>query len=255
MHIQLTRPLAFFDLETTGINISHDRIIEIGIVKIMPDGEIVKKRKLINPEMTISQETIDIHGITNEMVKDAPTFKEAANEIKQFLDDADLGGFNSNKFDIPLLVEEFLRVGIDFNMKDRKMIDAQKIFHKKEPRNLAAAYQFYCDKELLNAHSALADIEATWEILDAQIARYSDIGNTVDSIIKFTGEDDLVDFSKRMIKVKGVPVFNFGKYKGQAVVDVLRREPQYYDWIMKSDFALDTKQKLSEIFNDAFLRK
>lgn len=255
MNLQLDRPLAFIDLETTGVNVVKDRIIEIAIVKVMPDGEIINKRKFLNPEMSIPKESSDIHGITDEMVKDAPTFKEVANEVKQFLENSDLGGFNSNKFDIPLLVEEFLRAGMDFEMQNRRMVDAQKVFHKKEPRNLTAAYQFYCGKDLVGAHGALADVTATWEVLDAQVAKYPDLGNTVEDILKFTGEDDLVDFSRRMIKVKGVPVFNFGKFKGQSVTDVLRREPQYYDWIQKSDFALDTKQKLSAIFNETFLKK
>ncbi|QES87269.1 3'-5' exonuclease [Rhizosphaericola mali] len=255
MNLELQRPIAFIDLETTGINISQDRIVEIAIIKIMPDGEQIQKRKFLNPEMPIPKASSDIHGITDEMVKDAPTFKQVANEVKQFLHNCDLGGYNSNKFDIPMLVEEFLRVGLDFTLKDTKLVDAQKIFFMMEPRNLTAAYKFYCDKELVGAHGALADVIATWEVLDAQVARYPNIGTTLDSILKFTGEDDTVDFARRMVKQKGVEVFNFGKYKGQAVMDVLKKEPQYYDWMMKSDFPLNTKQKLTEIYNRAILNK
>ncbi len=171
MNLSLTRPLAFIDLETTGINMSSDRIVEIAIVKILPDGTKQVKRKLINPEMVIPQSSIDVHGITNEMVKDAPTFKQAGNEIKQFLENCDLAGYNSNKFDIPLLVEEFLRAGQDFNVDGRKLVDVQKVFHMMEPRTLSAAYKFYCSKELENAHSAEVDATATWEVLDAQVAR------------------------------------------------------------------------------------
>jgi len=222
MNLSLTRPLAFIDLETTGINMSSDRIVEIAIVKILPDGTKQVKRKLINPEMVIPQSSIDVHGITNEMVKDAPTFKQAGNEIKQFLENCDLAGYNSNKFDIPLLVEEFLRAGQDFNVDGRKLVDVQKVFHMMEPRTLSAAYKFYCSKELENAHSAEVDATATWEVLDAQVARYPQIGNTVDSILKAVGDDEIVDFARRMIVQEGKIVFNFGKHKGKVVEDVLR---------------------------------
>lgn len=256
MNLELTRPLAFIDLETTGINVVSDRIVEIAIVKIMPDGSIQQKRKLINPEMPIPKESSDIHGITDDMIKDAPTFKQVANEVRQFLENADLGGFNSNRFDIPVLAEEFLRAGLDLNMENRHLVDAQRVFHQMEPRNLSAAYRFYCDKELVGAHGALADVTATWEVLDAQVSRYPNIGNTVDSIIKATGgEEEIIDFARRMVKQKGKIVFNFGKYKGMPVADVLKKEPQYYDWMMRSDFALHTKQKLSEIFNQLMLKK
>ncbi|MFT4202800.1 MAG: 3'-5' exonuclease [Chitinophagaceae bacterium] len=255
MNIELTKPLAFIDLETTGVNVSQDRIVELAIVKVMPSGELIQKRKLINPEMPIPKASSDIHGITDEMVKDAPTFRQVANEIRQFLDNSDLGGYNSNKFDIPMLVEEFLRVGLAFSLSNVRLIDAQKIFFMNEPRNLTAAYKFYCQKELVGAHGALADVLATWEVLDAQVARYPHIGNTVESILQYTGEDDMVDFARRFIKQKGVEIFNFGKYKGQPVADVLKKEPQYYDWMMKSDFALNTKEKLTEIYNRTLLRK
>ena len=255
MNIQLQRPLAFIDLETTGTNTTTDRIVEIAIVKILPGGEELRKRKLVNPQMKIPKASSDIHGITDEMVKDAPTFKEVANEINQFLDNCDIGGYNSNKFDIPLLVEEFLRVGLDFNLSGRKFVDVQKIFHKMEQRTLSAAYKFYCDKSLEDAHSAEADVAATWEVLEAQIARYPDIGNTIDSIISFTGEDKFVDIARRFVIQNEVVVFNFGKHKGKAVTDVLKQEPQYYDWMMKGDFPLHTKQVITEILNKTLLKK
>lgn len=255
MELVLTRPLAFIDLETTGINISTDKIVEIAVIKIMPDGTKLVKRKLINPQMPIPQGASDVHGITDEMVKDAPSFKQVANEIKQFLDNCDLGGYNSNRFDIPMLIEEFLRAGLEFSTDNRKNVDVQKVFHMMEQRTLSAAYKFYCDKNLDGAHSAEADATATYEILEAQVKRYSQLGNTVESITKFTGEDDLVDFSRRMIKVNGVEVFNFGKHKGKPVAEVLKTEPQYYDWMMKGDFAMNTKQKLTEILNRTLLKK
>lgn len=253
--LKLIRPLAFVDLETTGVNLGIDRIIEIGMVKILPDGNKSVKRKLINPEMAIPQSSIDIHGITNEMVKDAPTFKQAANDIKQFLDNCDLSGYNSNRFDVPLLMEEFLRVEVEFDMKGRRLVDVQKVFHMMEQRTLSAAYKFYCEKNLDAAHSAEADALATMEILEAQVQRYPQMGNTVESILKFTGEDVIVDFARRFIMDKGVEVFNFGKHKGRPVTEVLKAEPQYYDWMMRGDFPLHTKQKLTEILNRTLLKK
>lgn len=253
--LRLTKPLAIIDLETTGINLGVDRIIEIGMVKLLPDGNRSVKRKLINPEMPIPQATTDLHGISNEMVKDAPTFRQVANEVKQFLDACDLGGYNSNRFDIPMLMEEFLRAEADFDMRGRKLIDVQKIFHMMEQRTLSAAYKFYCEKILEGAHSAEADAMATMEILEAQIVRYPHIGNTVESILKFTGEEVIVDFARRFIMDKGVEVFNFGKHKGRPVSEVLKAEPQYYDWMMRGDFPLHTKQKLTEIFNRTLLKK
>ena len=255
MRLQLQRPIAFIDLETTGVNISTDKIIEIAIVKILPDGSKVTKRKLLNPQMPIPESSTAVHGITDEMVKDAPTFKQIANEIRQFLDNCDLGGYNSNRFDIPMLIEEFMRTGLDFSTEGRKMVDVQKIFHLMEQRTLTAAYRFYCDKCLVEAHSAEADAHATWEILLAQVERYPHIGTTVEHIVKFTGEDEIVDFARRFIKVNGVEIFNFGKHKGKPVLEVLKAEPQYYDWMMKGDFAMNTKQKLTEIFNRTLLKK
>ncbi|HTE10824.1 MAG TPA: 3'-5' exonuclease [Chitinophagaceae bacterium] len=253
--LKLTRPLAFIDLETTGINLGSDRIVEIGMIKILPDGNRSAKRKLLNPEMVIPQASADIHGITNEMVKDAPSFKQAANDIRQFLDNCDLSGYNSNRFDIPMLMEEFLRAEVEFDMKGRKLVDVQKVFHMMEQRTLTAAYKFYCQKDLEGAHSAEADARATMEILEAQVIRYPQIGNTIDSIIKFTGEEIIVDFARRFIMDKGVEIFNFGKHKGRPVTDVLKAEPQYYDWMMRGDFPLHTKQKLTEILNRTLLKK
>jgi DNA polymerase-3 subunit epsilon len=253
--LQLTRPLAIIDLETTGVNLGSDRIVEIAIVRIQPDGTRQVKRKLINPEIPISQVSRDLHGITNEMVKDAPTFKQVANEVKQFLDKCDLAGYNSNRFDIPLLAEEFLRVGIEFDFSTRRLVDVQKIFHMMEQRTLSAAYRFYCNKVLEGAHGAEVDALATWDILQAQIEKYPQLGNTVETIITCVGDECIVDFARRMIMENGVEVFNFGKHKGRAVVDVLRAEPQYYDWMMKGDFPMHTKHKLTEIFNRTLLKK
>ena len=255
MNLQLSKPIAFIDLETTGISITNDRIIEIAIVKIAADGTRLVKRKLINPGMPIPAGSTAVHGITDEMVKDAPSFKQAANEFKQFMDHCDIGGYNSNRFDIPMLIEEFLRAGIEFSTEGRKFVDVQKIFHKMEERTLSAAYKFYCQKILEGAHSAEADAQATYEILEAQVTRYPQMGATVDSIVQFTGEDEMVDFARRFIKENGIEIFNFGKHKGKTVEKVLKEEPQYYDWMMKGDFAMNTKQKLTEILNRTLLKK
>lgn len=255
MKLQLTRPIAFIDLETTGINITTDRIVELAIVKISPDGSKLVKRKLINPLMPIPASSSAIHGITDEMVKDAPSFKQIANEVKQFIEGADLGGYNSNRFDIPMLLEEFLRAGIEYTVDGKKLVDVQKIFHMMEQRTLSAAYKFYCSKTLEGAHGAEADATATWEVLEAQLERYPHIGDSVESIVKFTGEDDIVDFARRFVKEKGIEVFNFGKHKGKPVSQVLKEEPQYYDWMMKGDFPINTKQKLTEMLNKTLLKK
>jgi DNA polymerase-3 subunit epsilon len=253
--LNLTRPVAFIDLETTGVSLSTDRIVEIAIIKILPDGSRQVKRKLINPEMNIPKESSDIHGITDEMVKDAPTFKQAGNEIKMFIENCDLGGYNSNRFDIPILMEEFLRSGMDVDLSTRKMIDVQHIFYTMEPRTLTAAYKFFCEKELVNAHSAEADVDATIEVLMAQLNRYKNLGNSVDSILSVIGEDKVVDYARRFaFNDKGVEIFNFGKHKGRPVRDVLKAEPQYYDWMMRGDFPLHTKQKLTEILNSTLLK-
>jgi len=253
--LQLTKPLAFIDLETTGVNLGTDRIIEIAIVKVLPDGSKSIKRKIINPEMPIPKSSSDIHGFTDEMVKDAPTFRQVAHELKQVLDSCDLAGYNSNRFDIPLLVEEFLRAGVDFDLKGRRLVDVQKIFHLMEQRTLSAAYKFYCNKILESAHSAEADAHATHEILIAQLSHYPTLGNTVDTVLKTIGEDVIVDLARRFVMENGVEVFNFGKFKGKSVAEVLRLEPQYYDWMMKGDFPQHTKQKLTEIFTRTILKK
>lgn len=253
--LKLTKPLAFIDLEATGTNLGTDRIVEIAIIKMLPDGTRSIKRKLINPEIPIPQVVCDIHGITDDMVKDAPTFRQVAGELKQMLDGCDIAGYNSNRFDIPLLVEEFLRVQVEFDMKGRRLVDVQKIFHQMEQRTLSAAYKFYCNKQLEGAHGAEVDAGATQEVLEAQLEKYPQLGATVDSILKAIGEEVIVDFSRRFIMDNGVEVFNFGKYKGRPVAEVLRAEPQYYDWMMKGDFTQHTKQKLTEIYTRAMLKK
>jgi DNA polymerase-3 subunit epsilon len=254
MPLLLQRPLVFIDLETTGTNLATDRIVEIAIVKVLQDGTKLVKKKMINPQIPIPQSSSDIHGITDEMVKDAPVFKEVANEIKQFIDNSDLSGYNSNRFDVPMLMEEFLRAGISIEMTNRKLLDVQHIFHMMEKRTLGAAYRFYCQKELHDAHSAEADATATWEILEAQLTRYSHLGNTVESILQIIGEEKFVDFARRFVMENDVEVFNFGKHKGRPVCEVLKAEPQYYDWMMKGDFPLHTKQKLTEILNRTLLK-
>jgi DNA polymerase III subunit epsilon len=255
MPLQLKKPLAVLDLETTGTNLGSDRIIEIAIVKLLPDGNQVIKRKLVNPQMPIPKAVTELHGITDEMVKDAPTFKQIAHELKQVLDGCDLAGYNSNRFDIPMLMEEFLRAGVEFDMKGRRLIDVQKIFHLMEQRTLSAAYKFYCNKNHESAHSAEADAVATLEILHAQIERYPHLGSTVDSVLTAIGEEVIIDFARRFAMENGVEIFNFGKHKGRPIHDVLKSEPQYYDWMMKGDFPMHTKQKLTEIYTRMMLKR
>lgn len=255
MNLQLSRPIACVDLETTGTSIIHDRIIEISIIKVFPDGKKDIRTRRINPQIPIPKEASDVHGIYDEDVENEPSFKELANGIKQFLDNCDLCGFNSNKFDFPILTEEFLRAGLDVNFKDRHLVDVQQIFFKKEPRNLAAAYQFYCQKEMIDAHSAEADASATLEILYAQLERYQDLEKNVSFLGAFSKGDDFLDYSRRVKLVNQVPVFNFGKHKDKPVSEVFQKEPAYYDWIMKGDFALDTKNVMSKIFTDTMLKK
>ncbi len=249
MKLKLQRPLAFFDIETTGTNITTARIIEIAIIKMMPDGSTITKTKRINPETWIPEDSTAIHGISNEDVANEPTFKEVANELKQFLENCDVAGYNSNKFDIPILVEEFLRLNIDIDIRSRKMVDVAQIFMKMEKRTLGAAYQFYCNKEIVNAHNAEADTQATLEVLLAQLERYdSELEPNVDFLHDFGKGEDYMDFSRRIKMVNDVPVFNFGKYKETPVTQVFKKEPQYYDWIMRSDFAYDTKNAVTEIY-------
>ena len=249
MKLNLKNPIVFFDLETTGINISRDRIVELSFLKIHPNGEEEIKSKRVNPEMPIPAESTAIHGITDEDVKDCPTFKQIAKSLAAQIEGCDLAGFNSNRFDVPMLAEEFLRAGIDFDMGKRKFIDVQIIYHKKEPRTLAAAYKFYCDKELIDAHSAEVDTIATYEILKSQLERYPDLVNDIDELSKEFGSfNNNVDFAGRIVlNDKGVEVFNFGKHRGKPVADVLKREPSYYSWMMDGDFPLNTKQVITKI--------
>ena len=253
--LNLQRPIAFFDLETTGVNPAKDRIVEIAVVKLDIDGSRTNFVKRINPQMPIPKESSEIHGIYDEDIIDAPTFKQIAHDLKQFLHNADIGGYNSNRFDIPVLVEEFLRSGIDIDFKDRKFIDVQQVFFKMEARTLSAAYAYYCGKDLKNAHSAEADVLATIDVLEAQLDKYDNLENDVQALHTFTGGDEFVDYARRLGLKDGVPVFNFGKYKGQKVEDVFKKEPQYYDWMMQADFPLNTKQCISDILNKMLLNK
>ncbi|MEP1489272.1 MAG: 3'-5' exonuclease [Algibacter sp.] len=257
MQLNLTKPICFFDLETTGINITHDRIVEISILKVFPDGKEDSKTWLVNPEMVIPQEVIDIHGISNEDIADKPTFKELAKEVYNMIKDSDLGGFNSNRFDIPLLAEEMLRADIDFDMKGRQAIDVQTIFHKMEQRTLTAAYKFYCDKNLEGAHSAAADTNATYEVLKAQIARYDEVENDTNFLAEFSSRKKFADFAGFLVFNKeGVECFSFGKHKGKLVTEVLEKEPGYFGWLLNADFPLYTKKVLTAIklrsFNNKF---
>ncbi len=247
MAIKLSRPLAVFDLETTGTNLASDRIIEISVLKISPDGSKEEYTKRVNPGMPIPPASTGVHGITDNDIAEAPSFKDLAKELFDFIDSCDLAGYNSDRFDVPILVEEFLRCEIFFDLDSRRLVDVQRIFHLMEKRTLSAAYKFYCDKDLENAHSAFADASATYEILEAQIDRYDEIENDVDFLAKFTTDEDFIDTARRLKRVEGKAVFNFGKYKDQTVEAVLEKDPGYYGWIMNSAFPLHTKQKLKEI--------
>ena len=248
MQLQLKRPICFFDLETTGVNIAKDRIVEISILKAFPDGSEKEKTWLVNPEMPIPAEATAVHGITNEKVADAPTFKEVSAEIYSWFKGSDLAGYNSDRFDIPLLAEEMLRAEIDVDFKKQKSIDVQTIFHKMEQRTLTAAYKFYCAKDLENAHSASADTKATFEVLKAQIDHYEDLENDVDTLSQFTTRHSSVDFAGYIRRNKeNEPIFGFGKHKGKTVVEVLQREPGYFGWLMEADFPLYTKKVLTAI--------
>lgn len=264
MKLNLKRPLAFFDLEATGINVASDRIVEISILKALPNGDEEIKTLKINPTIPIPLESSLIHGIYDEDIKNAPTFKEVAKDIVDFLADADLAGYNSNKFDIPMLMEEFLRVGIKFDIDNRKFVDVQNIFHQMEQRTLKAAYKFYCGKDIINAHSAEADIKATYEVLLAQIEKYQGanweskkgeisqpVQNDVDALHIFTNLNKPVDFAGRMVyNDDEQPVFNFGKHKGKTVFQVFDEEPSYYAWMMNGDFPLYTKNRLEKFWNE-----
>ena len=248
MELNLTKPIVFFDLETTGINIAKDRVVEISILKVFPNGNKESKTWLVNPEVEIPKEASDIHGITNEKVVTEPTFKELAPEINKMIEGCDLAGFNSNRFDIPLLAEELMRAGIDFDMNNRKAVDVQVIFHKKEQRTLSAGYQFYCGKELVGAHGAEADTNATYEILLAQLDKYDDIENTVDALSEFSTHGKRADFAGFILmNDEDKEIFSFGKYKGRTVEEVLKENPGYNAWIQNADFPLYTKKVLREI--------
>jgi len=248
MELNLKNPIAFIDLETTGVDVAKDRIVEISILKVYPNQKQEITTLKINPEMPIPPATTAIHGISDADVKDAPTFAQEAKNIAGIIEGCDLAGYNSNKFDFPLLAEEFLRVGTDIDLKRHKFIDVQVIFHKKERRTLEAAYEFYCGQKLENAHSAEADIKATYEVLKGQLDKYEDLENDTEYLAKFSAHKKQVDFAGRLVyNNNGEEVFNFGKNKGKTVESVLEKQPGYYDWIMKSDFPLYTKKVLTEI--------
>jgi DNA polymerase-3 subunit epsilon len=260
MKLNLRNPICFFDLESTGTNITHDRIIEIAVIKVMPNGEVHRKTNLLNPGIPIPVESTVFHGIQDADVKDKPTFKEVAKEYARFMEGADLSGFSILKMDVPMLVEEFLRAGVDFDYQRKKIIDAQKIFHLMEKRTLSAAYKFYMNKDMQESHTAEADAEATMDVLLAQVEKYEgqevtditgkkigEIKNDMETLSRLISMD-MVDLAGRMIKnEKGEEIFNFGKHKGKKVTAVLKEEPAYYDWMMNGDFPQDTKRKLTEI--------
>ncbi len=249
MKLNLKNPIVFFDLETTGININADRIVEICYLKVYPNGNEEAKTLRINPEMHIPESSSAIHGIYDEDVANCPTFKEVARTIANDIEGCDLAGFNSNRFDIPVLAEEFLRAGVDIDMTKRKLVDVQVIFHKMEQRTLSAAYKFYCEKDLEDAHTAEADTRATYEVLQSQLERYADeLKNDMAFLSEYSSYNKNVDFAGRMVyDENGVEVFNFGKYKGQVVSEVLKKDPGYYSWIQNSDFTLNTKAVLTKI--------
>lgn len=249
MELNLKNPIIFFDLETTGTNITKDRIVEISFLKVHPNGKEEIKTKRINPEIPIPKESSDIHGITDEDIADAPTFRQIARSLADQIEGCDLAGFNSSRFDIPLLAEEFLRVGLDIDFSRKKLIDVQIIFHKKEQRTLEAAYKFYCDRTLDDAHSAEADTLATFEVLKAQLDKYNDLPNDIAKLAEeYSFFNNNVDLAGRIIKnEEGIEVFNFGKHKGKPVAEVLKTEPSFYAWMMDADFPLNTKQVLTKI--------
>lgn len=259
MPVSLRNPLVFFDLETTGTSIVHDRIIEMAFIKMHPNGEREERQLRVNPGIPIPEESSRIHGISDEDIADSPPFKSVAKELAQWLKGADLAGFSIIKFDVPMLTEEFLRADVPFDVSKRKIVDSQKIFHLMEKRNLTSAYKFYCDKDLVDAHSAQADTEAALDILNAQVERYSNqevqdnlgnslgtIANDVETLHAITNQQ-LVDLAGRMIRKDDGIYINFGKHRGKKVVDVLAEEPAYYDWVMNGEFSLDTKRRLTEI--------
>ncbi|MDR0687529.1 MAG: 3'-5' exonuclease [Prevotellaceae bacterium] len=248
MHLNLKNPIAIFDLETTGLDVARDRIVEISIIKVMPNGSEDVKTQRINPTIPISEEAAKVHGITNEDVKDCPTFKEVAKDLAAYLEKCDVAGYNSTKFDVPLLVEEFLRAGVNVDFRNRHLVDVQNIFHRMEQRTLAAAYKFYCQKDLTNAHNAEVDTRATYDVLRAQLDRYAELQNDVAFLAEFSAKNRNVDYAGRIVlDADGNEVINFGKHKGRKVADVLAKEPSYYAWMMNGDFTLDTKRALMQI--------
>lgn len=266
MHLNLNRPLIVFDLETTGVHVGSDRIVQICMIRIMPDHSETVKTMFVNPEIPIPPESTAVHGITDEMVMEMPAFKQIAGEIAAFIGNGDLAGYNSNKFDVPILVEEFLRAGVPFDLKNRHLVDVQNIFHKMEQRTLKAAYRFYCNSEIVNAHNAEADARATLEVLKAQILRYQDaeytapdgkvskpVVNKVDALASFSVMFPRADLVGHIgLDASGAEIFSFGKYKGKRVEEVFKNEPSYYDWMMKGDFPLSTKQVITSIKLRAF---
>ena len=250
MHkLKLTKPIIFFDIESTGLDVVADRIVEISFLKVSPDGEEEVKTLRINPTIPIPAQTTEIHGIRDEDVADKPTFAESAMEILNFLKGCDLGGYNSNKFDIPMLAEEFARADVEIDLKKMKFIDVQVIFFKKEPRSLSAAYKFYCDQNLENAHSAETDVRATWEVLKSQMEKYNDLSETVEGLSEFSSNSKYVDFAGRIVYDKnGDELFNFGKHRGKKVIDVFQKESSYYSWMMKGDFPQYTKKVITRIY-------
>ena len=248
MELKLTKPICFFDLETTGTNLAKDRIVEIAILKVYPNGNKESRTWLVNPEMEIPKEVIAIHGISNEKVANEPTFKELSKQIYDMIKGCDLGGYNSNRFDIPLLAEELLRADIDFDMKNMLAVDVQTIFHKKEQRTLAAAFKFYCGKDLIDAHSAAADTEATYEVLKSQLDKYEDLENDIKWLSQYSARKNFADFAGFIsFNKKGQEVFSFGKYRGKLVEEVLEKEPGYFGWLQNADFPLYTKKVLTAI--------
>ena len=248
MELNLTKPICFFDLETTGTNVAKDRIVEISILKVFPNGNKESHTWRVNPEMPIPPSTTAIHGITNEMVENEPTFKELAHKGQDLMKDSDLGGYNSNRFDIPLLAEELLRAEVDFDLKKAKAVDVQTIFHKKEKRTLEAAFKFYCDKDLTDAHSAEADTNATYEVLKAQLDRYEDVENDINFLSTFSAHKNYADFAGFIgYNKQGEEVFSFGKHRGKKVTDIIEKEPGYFGWLINADFPLYTKKVLTRI--------
>lgn len=248
MKLNLKKPIIFFDLETTGLNLTHDRIVELSLIKVMPSGEEIRRTRRFNPEMPIPAESTAVHHITDEDVKDEPTFRQLAKSLAQIFIGSDIAGFNSNRFDIPMLDQEFQRANVDIDLSKARFVDVQTIFHKKEPRNLVAAYKFYCGKDLEDAHSANGDTEATYQVLMAQLDRYEDLPNDIEKLSDFSSQNRNVDYMGRLIYDENKrEVVNFGKYKGRLAEEVLRTDPSYYDWIMKGDFTKNTKDAFTKI--------